>query len=202
MPGAQPDVWLVRHGETEWSRSGQHTGRTDLDLTDGGVAQARALGAALAGVRFDRVLCSPMRRAVRTAEIAGLSGAGFEIVPDLHEWDYGDLEGLTTAEIQERFPGWSIWEGPWPGGETASAVAARADEVIARVLGGGDRVALVGHGHFSRALGARWVGEDVAAGRWLSLDTASVSELGWSRGDRVVLRWNIVPAQPLGSGNA
>jgi broad specificity phosphatase PhoE len=186
-------VTLVRHGETEWSRLGQHTGRTDLDLTDVGEAQARQVGAALTGARFDVVVCSPRRRAQRTAALAGL--VPFTTDDDLAEWDYGELEGLTTAEIQVRDPGWSIWQGPWPGGETAVDVTARADRLIDRVLRReARRVALVGHGHFSRVLAARWLGQSVAAGRWLDLDTATWSELGWSRGDRVLRHWNVPPS--------
>lgn len=152
----------------------------------------------LDGGAFGMVICSPMLRARRTAELAGLRETGaadatVEIDRDLREWDYGDFEGLTTPEIRERHPDWSIWDGPWPGGETAPDVAVRADRVVARILSSGvDDVAVVGHGHFSRALAARWVGAGVGAGRWLDLDTASVSELGWSRDERVIRRWNLV----------
>jgi broad specificity phosphatase PhoE len=186
-------VTLVRHGETEWSRRGQHTGRTDVDLTEVGVTQAVQVGAALTGVRFDVVLCSPRRRAQRTAELAGL--VPFTTDDDLAEWDYGELEGLTSAEIQLRYPGWSIWQGPWPGGETAAEVVARAHRLIDRVSRRqASRVALVGHGHFSRVLAACWLGQSVAAGRWLDLDTATWSELGWSRGERVLRHWNVPPS--------
>ena len=181
---------LIRHGETEWSRSGQHTGRTDLDLTAVGEAQARRVGAAVAGIQFDLVLCSPRRRAQRTAELAGLMP--FRTDDDLAEWDYGELEGLTTAEIRLRHPGWSIWQDPCPGGETAAEVATRADRLIDRTArSGARRVALVGHGHLSRVLAARWVGRPVAAGRWFDLDTATWSELGWSRQERVLRHWNV-----------
>jgi probable phosphoglycerate mutase len=186
---AEPDVWLVRHGQTDWSASGRHTGRTDIELTPEGEQQAKALIPVLAGVDFDLVLCSPLRRARRTAELAGLDPV--EVDDDLQEWDYGDLEGLTTPEIQERIPSWSIWEGPWPGGETATDVSARADRVITRVRAQGGRVALVGHGHFSRVIAARWVGADVTVGRWLPLDTASWSHLGWDRGSAVLVHWNV-----------
>jgi broad specificity phosphatase PhoE len=193
---SQPALTVVRHGETEWSRSGRHTSRTDVDLTDLGEAQARRLGAALAGTCFELVLCSPRKRAQHTAELAGLDPVTIDV--ELVEWDYGELEGLTTPEIQQRYPGWSIWDGPWPGGETAAQVAARADRVIDRVLGAAFtqsadtvRVGLVGHGHFSRVLAARWVGADITMGRWLDLDTATQSELGWSRDTRVIRRWNL-----------
>ena len=210
--GGQPRVWVIRHGETEWSRSGQHTSRTDLPLTADGERQAKDVGALLRvlldGRDFDLVLCSPMLRARRTAELAGLcepaaegapgrpDGDGLlEVDPDLREWDYGELEGRVTPEIRAEYPGWTIWDGPWPGGESATEVAARADRVVARVLGSGAaRVVLVGHGHFSRAFAARWVGAAIGVGRWLELDTASVSELGWSRGERVLKHWNITGA--------
>jgi broad specificity phosphatase PhoE len=189
----EPAVTMVRHGETAWSRSGRHTGRTDLELTDVGVDQARQVGVALSRIRFDVVWCSPRRRAQRTAEIAGL--VPFTIDDDLAEWDYGDLEGLTAAQIQQRYPGWTIWQGPWPGGETAAEVADRADRVIGRITSsGGQRVAVVGHGHFSRALAARWVGAEVGLGQWLDLDTATWSELGWARRTRVLRHWNVPPS--------
>ena len=185
-----PLVWLVRHGETEWSRTGRHTSRTEVDLTPAGEAEALSLQPVLAGANLDLVLCSPRLRARRTAEIAGL--VPFVVWEDLQEWDYGDLEGLTTAEIQERLPGWSIWSGPWPGGETADDVAARADRVIENVLASGaSRVGLVGHGHFSRVVAARWVAEDVSVGRWLDLDTGTVSQLGWYRSSPVLCCWNV-----------
>ena len=188
-----PQVWLIRHGQTEWSANGRHTGRTDLDLTSEGEGQAKALAPILAGIDFDLVLCSPRTRARRTAELAGL--AAFEVDDDLQEWDYGDLEGLTTPQIHERFPGWSIWDGPWSGGETAADVTARADRLISRLRNrGASNVALVGHGHFSRVTGARWVGADVTIGRGLELDTASWSRLGWDRGTPTLAHWN-VPAQ-------
>jgi broad specificity phosphatase PhoE len=185
----EPTLVVVRHGETTWSRSGQHTSRTDLDLTKAGELQARRLGDVLAGIPFDLVLSSPRLRARRTAELARLVPATID--DDLTEWDYGDLEGLTSTEIQERYPGWSIWSGPWPGGETAVDVGCRADRVIDRILASdAARIALVGHGHMSRVLAARWVGAAVDVGAWLDLDTATVSELSWTRGARVVRRWN------------
>ena len=184
-----PLVWVVRHGETEWSRSGRHTSRTDLELTPAGEAQARALASGLPSGGVDLVLCSPRRRARETAELAGLTP--YEVVEDLQEWDYGELEGLTTPEIQKTYPGWTIWDGPWPGGETADGVSSRADRLLARVRdSAAASVALVGHGHFSRVLAARWVGEDVGVGRWLDLDTGTLCQLGWSKGAPVVRRWN------------
>ena len=195
-----PDVWLVRHGETEWSRDGRHTGRTDLPLTAEGEEQARALAPFVSELGFDLVLCSPRARAQRTAELAGLTP--FEVTEDLQEWDYGRFEGRTTADIHDELPEWSIWNGPWDGGETAEQVRARADRLIQRVRAAKApgpaavaRVVLVGHGHFSRVTGARWVGAAVPAGRWLAFDTASWSALGWDRGVPVLTHWN-VPAGP------
>jgi broad specificity phosphatase PhoE len=191
----EPLVWVVRHGETEWSRAGRHTSRTDLELTERGEQEAFALRAALDGVRFDRVLCSPLRRAQRTAQLAGLEP--YTVDPDLREWDYGAMEGRTTVEIREDLPGWSIWDGPWADGETAEDVAARADRLLAGIIArGGSNVALVGHGHFSRVTAARWVGAPVPVGRWLDLDTATTSQLGWDRHQPVLRRWNS-PAPPI-----
>jgi broad specificity phosphatase PhoE len=192
-------AWLFRHGQTEWSRDGRHTGRTDLPLTAKGDDEARALVPVVAGLDLDLVLCSPRSRAVRTAELSGLSTrARMEVTEDLAEWDYGEFEGRTTADIQEELPGWSIWDGPWRGGETAPDVSARADRVLSSLperLGSGDgRVAMVGHGHFSRVLAARWVGEAVAAGRWLLLDTATWCLLGDDRGVPAVRHWNVPAA--------
>lgn len=193
MTGAGPDVTLIRHGETTWSASGQHTGRTDLDLTEVGEDQARGLRSLLWSRQFDVVLCSPRRRARRTAELAGLTVS--EIDDDLREWDYGDLEGRTTAEIRAEMPDWSIWGGPWPGGETAAEVSARADRVVARVRQqpANCSVALVAHGHILRVLGARWIGAGITFGQVFALDTASVSELGWEQQVPVIWRWNITP---------
>jgi len=190
MSEAGPDATLVRHGETIWTLSGQHTGRTDLELTEIGEMQAKRAGSLVGSKPFDLVLVSPRRRARRTAELAGLTP--YEIEDDLQEWDYGDFEGLTTAEIHEKHPGWSIWNGPWVGGETAEEVEARADRVIARVrgLGPGSRVALVAHGHFLRVLGARWVGQPATGGKSLGLDTAAVCHLSWEHDYPIVHRWN------------
>ncbi len=197
---AEPELWLIRHGETEWSRAGRHTGVTEVPLTPAGEDQARRLGEVLAGLRFDRVLCSPRLRARHTAELAGL--LPFEVVDDLREWDYGEFEGQTTADIQDGIPGWSIWDGPWNGGETADSVGARADRVVDELLASGaQRVALVGHGHFSRVLAARWAGAPPSAGRWLYLDTATISALGWDRHGPVVLRWNL-PASWVAAAEA
>ena len=187
------EIVLVRHGETEWSASGRHTGRTNVPLRAQGERQAKAVVALLAGHNFALVLSSPLQRAVRTAEIAGLPDV--ELDPDLQEWDYGAYEGLTTAEIRERRPGWSLWRDGVPDGETLEHVAARADRAIARIrqsLGDGD-VAVVSHGHFLRVLGARWVGLDPSCGAHLALDTATVSVLGFEHAEPVIRRWNQLP---------
>ena len=182
------EVWLVRHGETEWSRDGRHTSTTDLPLTSDGEAVAKGLQDRLDGTSFALVLTSPRDRARETARLAGHPEATVD--PDLAEWDYGDLEGLTTEEIRERLPDWTIWRGPVPGGESADEVSDRLDRVVARCRETEGRVLLFGHGHSLRALSARWLGLPVYDGRLLKLDTATVSVLGYERDTPVVLRWN------------
>ncbi|MHB8506799.1 MAG: histidine phosphatase family protein [Acidimicrobiales bacterium] len=191
MPSPGSTLLLVRHGETEWSRDGRHTGRTDLELTALGERQAEELRRLLERWPADVVLSSPLRRARDTAELAGL--VPYELDDDLREWDYGDLEGLTSSQIHQTLPGWSIWDGPWPGGEPAEQVGVRADRAIRRALAvdPGQRVALVAHGHLLRALAARWLGEPVRAGRLLGLDTSAVCELGWEHANPVIRRWNL-----------
>jgi broad specificity phosphatase PhoE len=196
VPDAVAEVVLVRHGETAWSASGRHTGRTDVPLTDRGRAQARALGEAIADRRFSLVLTSPLDRAAATCELAGLGG---EVDDDLREWDYGAYEGRTTPEIREEQPGWTVWDGPVPDGERLEEVAARADRVIERVLGAGGDVALVSHGHLLRVLTARWLELPPVEGRRFALDTATLSVLGSEREVRAVRHWNVVPA-PGGLG--
>ncbi len=182
------ELWLVRHGETEWSRDGRHTSVTDLDLTEAGVEVATTLRERLAGSSFDLVLSSPRHRARRTADLAGFPDA--EVDEDLVEWDYGDYEGVTTPEIRETVPGWTVWTHPTPGGETADQVTERLDRVVARVRDHGGRVLVFGHGHALRALTARWIEQPVAEGRFFRLDTATLSALGYERDFPVVLRWN------------
>jgi probable phosphoglycerate mutase len=184
-----PELWLVRHAETEWSRSGRHTGRSDIPLTAAGRERARVLRARLAAVEFDAVLCSPLSRARETCELAGL-GDRIELDDGLLEWDYGDYEGLTTAEIRAKRPGWYLWSDGCPGGEQPAQVQERVDGVIARALAVGGRVALFGHGHALRALTARWIEQPVAAGGRLALSAGSVGVLGCEREVRVVWRWN------------
>jgi probable phosphoglycerate mutase len=186
---AETEIVLVRHGETEWSASGRHTSFTDLALTAHGCEQARELAARLQGEHFDLVLTSPRRRARETCEFAGLEACA-EVTDDLCEWDYGQYEGRTTAQIREDVPGWTIFGNGVPGGETAAEVAARADRLIARALTTGGRIAMFSHGHFLRVLGARWIDLDATDGRLLGLDTATISVLGHERTQRVLRVWN------------
>jgi probable phosphoglycerate mutase len=186
-PGKQ--LWLVRHGETEWTRLGRHTGRTDIPLTDRGRDQARALARRLAGHRFSLVLTSPRSRASETAALAGF-GETAVVDPDLCEWDYGAFEGRLTADIQIDYPGWSIWSGPWPEGETIDEVAARADRVIARARAADGDTLVFAHGHLLRVLAARWLGLPPTSGRLFALGTATLSTLGWERENAVVETWN------------
>lgn len=183
-------VWLVRHGETEWARLGRHTGRTDIPLTDRGREQAMALGRRLAGHAFELVLTSPLSRAAETARIAGV-GEVAVADPDLMEWDYGANEGRTTAEIRAERPDWTIWRGPWPGGETADEIGRRADRVIARIQGSPAGDALVfAHGHFLRVFAARWIGLEPSAGGRFELATATLSMVGWERETQSIELWN------------
>jgi probable phosphoglycerate mutase len=183
------EVWLVRHAETEWSKSGRHTGRTDVPLTDAGRERARELGAKLAGHTFALVLVSPLERARETARLAGL-GDTCEVREDLLEWDYGDYEGITTAEIRDTRPDWYLWRDGVPNGETADEVGARCDRVVEEILGTGGNVAVFAHGHVLRALGARWVEEPVSFGGRLFLTTGAVCVLGFEREVRVLRSWN------------
>jgi probable phosphoglycerate mutase len=186
-----PDVTvvLVRHGETEWSRSGRHTSFTDVELTRAGREEARELATRLDGIDFALVLTSPRRRARETCSLAGL-GAHAEVTDDLAEWNYGDYEGRTSDEIRADVPGWTIFTRDPPGGESTADVTARADRVLTRACAAGGVVALFSHGHFLRVLGARWIGQPAAAGEWLGLDTATVSCLGYERDQRVIRTWN------------
>ncbi len=187
-PHPSTEVWLVRHGETEWSRDHKHTSRTDVPLTEVGVAAAERLVSRLDGTTFDLVLTSPRVRARRTAELAGFPDACVD--QDLVEWDYGDYEGITTEQIRESDPGWSVWTHPTPGGETPAEVTARLDRVVARLRTNGGRTLVFSHGHALRSLAARWIEQPVTDGRFLRLDTATVSRLGYERETPVILRWN------------
>ena len=182
-------VWLVRHGETEWARLGRHTGRTDIPLTDVGREQARVLGRRLAGHPFAVVLTSPLSRAVETTTIAGYGAVAIDD-PDLLEWDYGEFEGRVTEEIRVDYPNWTIWRGPWPGGETIDEVGARADRVLDRISGVDGETLIVAHGHLLRILTARWLGLAPTSGGLFALDTATISVLGRDRDTRVIETWN------------
>ena len=186
-------IWLIRHGETEWTKSGQHTGRTEIPLTEHGRQRAQAVGRMLRDQSFSLVLISPRQRAQDTARLAGLD-AGAQIDDNLHEWDYGIYEGRTTADIQKEVPNWSIWDSPILEGETGDQVAHRADRVIERALKADGAVALFAHGHILRVLAARWIGLDFKGGRLLALDTGSVSILGYEHSTQVISQWNFVPS--------
>jgi len=181
------DVWLLRHAETEWSRDGRHTGRTDVPLTDEGRERARALRERIAGHEFALVLSSPLSRARDTAELAGLIP---EPRDDLLEFDYGDYEGIMTAQIRETRPDWYLWRDGSPNGETPDDVGRRVDRVIDEALHADGDVALVAHGHVLRALGARWIEQPASFGGRLYLETGSISILGFEREVRVLRRWN------------
>lgn len=184
-----PLLYVVRHGATEWSRSGQHTGRTDLPLLAEGEEQARATGSLLSGIDFSLVLCSPLQRAQRTCELAGLLDRAV-IDTDLQEWDYGDYEGVTTPTIRESVPGWTVWSGTCPNGETIEQVSTRADRVIERVRKEPGNVIVFAHGHFLRVLTARWCELDPVEGQRFILDPATLSILGWERETPAVRQWN------------
>jgi broad specificity phosphatase PhoE len=180
---------LVRHGETEWSRDGRHSGHTDLVLLPEGEAQARALATRMAPYRTATVLTSPLRRARATCDLAGL-GRGAIVDPDLCEWDYGSYDGLTTAEIRAARPGWDLFDDGTPDGEGAADVGRRVDRVIARIRSVPGDVVCVAHAHVLRVLGARWIGLDPTGGRYFRLAPASVSELGWEREGPFITAWN------------
>ncbi len=184
-------IWLVRHGETEWSRSGAHTGRTDIPLTLAGEKSAVELGRCLAGKQFALVLTSPLQRALETCKLAGFGDVA-RIEPDLREWDYGAYEGRTSAEIQKEVPGWSIWTSPVPQGETIEQVAARARHIIDIAATAAGDVLLFSHGHLLRILTARWLGLAPEDGRLFALQTATISILGYERETRVITQWNRV----------
>ena len=180
---------LARHGETEWSRTGRHTGRTDVPLTASGRAEARRLGRLLRGRTFSRVVSSPLSRAAETARLAGFRDR-VELDDDLREWDYGAYEGRTRVDIAAEVPGWTVWSHPIVGGESLAELGARADRVIARLLPAGGDVLVFSHGHFLRVLAARWIEAPPVTGRRLELWTATISELGWETDRRVIEMWN------------
>jgi probable phosphoglycerate mutase len=182
-------IWLIRHGETAWSLSGAHTGRTDIPLTETGEEKAALIGAKLEGIPFALVLSSPLQRAWRTCELAGFGSAAV-LDSDLLEWDYGSYEGLRTDEIRRERPDWSLFRDGAPGGETVEQVAERARRVIERALDAGGNTALFAHGHILRILAACWLGLPPDGARYFALGTASISILGHERETRVISRWN------------
>jgi probable phosphoglycerate mutase len=182
-------IFLVRHGETEWSRSGRHTGRTDLPLTAEGELAAQAMGETLAGRTFT-AWTSPLQRARETCRLAGF-GESARVDEDLREWDYGVYEGRTTVDIRKETPDWSVWLSPLTGGESLEEVAVRAGRVIERAVAVAGDIALYAHGHILRILAACWMGLPPVTGRYLALDTASVSVLGYERQTRVIRQWNL-----------
>jgi broad specificity phosphatase PhoE len=189
---ASTELWLVRHGETEWSLSGAHTSRTDIPLTEHGRKRAEELREYLSGTRFEAVFVSPMQRARETCAIAGFGDVA-KVDDGLKEWDYGVYEGKTTKEIQAQITGWSVWKNEIVGGETVEHVGERGDGVIAEALAAapdGGKVALFAHAHVLRILAARWIGLDARGGALFALGTGSVSVLGWERETRVIQSWN------------
>jgi probable phosphoglycerate mutase len=187
------ELWLIRHGETEWTVSKKHTGRTDIPLTEAGQQAARKLEPLLAEHRFAAVFTSPLQRARQTAALAGFEDA--QVDADLHEVDYGEYEGRTSAEIREERPDWLLWRDGSPGGESIEEVAARADGVLARLEAIDGNVLLFGHGHFSRVLGARALGLAASEGRLLMLGPGSISVIGHEHGARAIRTWNSYPAR-------
>ena len=184
-----PEIYLARHGETEWSLSGRHTGTSDIPLTDNGRRHAKALASRLEGHEFASVFSSPLGRALETCRLAGLGDRGIER-PELVEWNYGEYEGKTTVEIRETVPGWTIWTHETPGGETPAEVGARCDAMIEELLGVEGDVVLFAHGHILRVLGARWIDLPPEQGARLALSTGTLSILGWERDSRVLQLWN------------
>ncbi len=192
----EPQLLLVRHAQTEWTISHRHTGRSDIPLTEDGRQAARELAPTLAGAAFALVLTSPLRRARETCQLAGL-GAGAVADEDLMEWDYGDYEGLTSAEIEARRGGWQLWRDGCPGGEQPADVAARADRAIAAAVAAPGPVAIFSHGHMLRVLGARWAGLGPEQGGRLGLSPGALCLLGHEHGTRIIGFWNKLPGGPL-----
>jgi broad specificity phosphatase PhoE len=182
-------IYLIRHGATEWSKSGRHTGRTDIGLTAQGRSDASRVGPLLASVKFQRVLVSSSSRAVDTARLAGFRDQ-IETDPNLLEWDYGDYEGVASPEIRQTVPGWTVWTHPCPNGETAEQVGARADSILRKIASNEGPVALFSHGHILRVLAARWLGLPPTGGRMFELTTASISRLGMEHESKVIQVWN------------
>lgn len=195
-PGVDPTaqlVTVVRHGATEWSEAGQHTGRTDIPLTAAGEEAAARTGTWLHPQHFDRVWTSPLQRAARTCQLAGYGDVA-SVHDDLMEWDYGEYEGRTSADIMAELPGWLIWTHGAPGGETVDQVQRRVDRIVAELLEAPGHTLIFAHGHILRALAAAWIEVPVTEGRRLLFDTAAVGELGWYHARRALARWNVLPA--------
>ncbi len=191
-----PRLYLIRHGETEWTQSGQHTGTSDIPLTANGEVQASALAPWLRDIPFTRVFCSPRQRARRTCELAGL-GSSAVTEPDLAEWDYGEYEGVRSADIRKTRPDWTIWRDGCPGGEAPEQMSARADRLIGRLDALDGDIALFSHGHFTSSFATRWIQLPIAEGRHLPMGVASLSRLGYDHGHpeiRVIALWNASPA--------
>ena len=200
MDPAPLRLYLIRHGGTEWSLSGQHTGRTDLALTTRGLDEARTLEPILRAIQFMRVLTSPARRAQETCALAGLGGSA-EIEPDLAEWDYGAYEGRTSCDIRQEWTGWEVFRDGCPGGETVDAVSMRADRLITRAAALNGNVALFSSGQFGCSLAVRWIGLPVLQAQHLVLGTASISVLAYNPAHpdlRVIAHWNHAATDPLG----
>ena len=193
-----PEIVLVRHGETEWTLSGQHTGSTDIPLTEHGREDARAVGEALKDRRFALALTSPLSRATETCRLAGLGDSAL-VRDELVEWDYGDYEGRKTVDIRKERPGWSLWRDGVPNGETAADVAARVDRVIGELRSVDGDAVVFAHGHLLRVLAARWLGLEPEAGRLFALDPATISVLGYERETSVLRLWNERRAVQSGS---
>jgi broad specificity phosphatase PhoE len=189
MDDLKQQIWIMRHGETEWSKSGRHTGRTDLSLTDAGRESAQALAQRLAGREFALVLVSPLGRAQETCRLAGYGKVG-QVTADLREWDYGDYEGRSTADIRKERPGWYLWNDGVPNGETVEQVGARVQRVIAEIQTTRGDVALFAHGHVLRILTACWLKLNPSSGKLFALDTGKISILGYEHETRVIKQWN------------
>lgn len=191
-----PRLFLVRHGQTDWSSSGRHTGRTDVPLDPEGRTQAEAVGRALEGEPFSLVLTSPLSRARETCRLAGFGDRAI-VTDDLSEWDYGQCEGRTTEEIRREDPGWTLWTHGVVGGETAADVGRRADRIVERARSATGDVLCFAHGHLLRVLASRWVGLPPIGGRCLALSAGSLGVLGWEREAPVIVRWNEIPTPAL-----
>jgi len=185
------EFWLVRHGETEWAKTGQHSGRHDLALTPRGELEAQALRGALSPHEFSLVLCSPLQRARKTCEIAGFSSHA-QIEPLIMEWDYGDCTSFTQEQLRQKHPDWNVWTGPIPNGESIEQIAARADEVIEKYRNTGGKVLLFAHGHFLRIFASRYLKLPPETGIALAMDPCAVSIMGWDAGFPAIRQWNRV----------